>query len=62
MPAEYSNKYENGLEGFFEEPNTAPNAPSTLDTTSTGGKKASNPDKKKKEDIDSTLDEIFSNQ
>jgi len=54
MPAEYSNTYEEGLEGFF-------------DDTSSESKPKAQPienkektDKKKKEDIDSTLDEIFS--
>ena len=54
MPAEYSNTYEEGLEGFF-------------DDTSSESKPKVQPvenkektDKKKKEDIDSTLDEIFS--
>lgn len=54
MPAEYSNTYEEGLEGFF-------------DNTSSDSKPKAQPvenkektDKKKKEDIDSTLDEIFS--
>lgn len=45
MPAEYSNKYEDGLEGFFDEGATPA--------------KTENKDQKKKDDIDSTLDEIF---
>lgn len=60
MPAEYSNKYQDGLEGFFQEGDTpAKDSDNKQDTTQK--KDTQKKDQQKKEEIDSTLDEIFSN-
>lgn len=69
MPAEYSNKYEEGLEGFFNEDTSSTNtSPTNTNPTNTPNTNKQTPkpangskDDKRKSDIDSTLDEIFSN-
>lgn len=60
MPAEYSNTYDDGLEGFFDESVNNKKNNGKTNSQDKDNKKEKTVDKKKKEDIDSTLDEIFS--
>ena len=56
MPAEFSNKYEDGLESFFSEPQSPVETPKT-----NNGKTSKSKEQQRKDDIDSTLDDLFSN-
>ena len=69
MPAEYSDKYQDGLEGFFQDGGEAPatqpqnkkETPADQPKKDGQKKETQKKDQQKKDEIDSTLDEIFNN-